>query len=99
MNVLPSHIVRKPHDASSASGADGVMEIEHAITDDLPDGRPTLPLGDDDSPWTRVAALLNDRTEWRRIHLQPNTVLPIGVADEPWANTRRHTPKGPENET
>jgi hypothetical protein len=82
MKVLLSDIVRKPHDASTTSGADGVMRIEHAITDDLPDGRPTLPFGDDDSPWTRLAALPNGRTHWRRIHLQPNTALPIGVADD-----------------
>jgi hypothetical protein len=36
---------------------------------------------------------------WRRIYLQPNTALPIGVADEAVNHSRRHTPKGPENET
>ena len=83
MAVSAHDNVCKSHDALCAIWFDGAIRIEHAVTDDLPDGRPTVPLGDDDSPWTRVAPLPDGRTRWRRIHLQPNTALPIGVADEP----------------
>ena len=48
------------------------LHIEHVITDDLPDGRPTLPLGDDESLWALVAPLPDGRTQWRLIHLQLN---------------------------
>ena len=77
---------------------DGVIRIEHAITDDFPDGSPTFPLGDDESLWALVAPLPDGRTLWRRICLQ-NTVLPIGVAGETVNDFRRHKPKGYENET
>ena len=83
MAVSAHDNVCKSRDALCAIWFDGAIRIEHAVTDDLPDGRPTVPLGDDDSPWTRVAPLPDGRTRWRRVHLQPNTALPIGVADEP----------------
>ena len=43
------------------------------------------------------APLLGGRTRWRRIYFQPNTALPIGVADEAVNHSRRHTPIGSEN--
>jgi hypothetical protein len=45
--------------------------------------------------WGLVARLPSGRTQWRRIYLQPNTALPIGVADET-VNFRRHPLKGSE---
>jgi hypothetical protein len=56
IKVLLSDIVRKPRDASSTSGTDGVIRIEYAITNDLPDGQPTVPtFADDESLWARAA--------------------------------------------
>jgi hypothetical protein len=69
-------------DACHSPGDDGLIRIEHAITEDFPDGSPTLPLGDDESLWAIVVRLPGGRTQWRRIHLHQNTVLPSGVADE-----------------
>ena len=100
MKVSPPNKVCKCCDALGANGADDVIRIEHAITDDLPDGSPTLPgFADDGIFWALVAPLPDGRTRWRRIYLQPNTALPIGVADEAVNHSRRHKPKGPENET
>jgi hypothetical protein len=82
MKITSSDAVCKPKAACDASGHDGVIRIEHSITDDLPDGRPTVPVGDHDSFWARVAPLTNSRTQWRRIDIQPHTALPIGVADD-----------------
>ena len=83
-NVPPSQIVCKFRNASRAPCADGVIQIEHLLTDDLPDSRPTVPgFADDGILWARVASRPGGRTPWRRIYLQPNTALPIGVADEP----------------
>jgi hypothetical protein len=99
MAVSAHDNVCKSHDASWAIWFDGAIRIEHAITDNLPDGAPVLPgFANDGIFWALVAPLPDGRTRWRRIHLQPNTALPIGVADET-VNHRRHTPKGYENET
>ena len=88
-----------PQAAIRRRAADRVIRIEHVITDDLPDGRPTLSVGGSEIFWARVARLFDARTPWRRIHFQPNTALPIGVADETVNCSRRHTPKGNESET
>ena len=76
MKVSPSNKVCKRCDALRANGADDVIQIEHAITDDLPDGTPTLPgFAEDGIYWALVARLSDDRTRWRRIYLQPNTIF------------------------
>jgi hypothetical protein len=79
MKVSPPNKVCKRCDALGANGADDVIQIEHAITDDLPDGTPTLPgFTEDRIYWALVARLCDGRTRWRRIYLQPNTALRIG---------------------
>ena len=73
VKVPPSQMVCKFHDAWRAPRADGVIQIEHAITDDFPNGSPTVPgFPDDGIYWTLVAPLPDGRTLWRRIHLQLN---------------------------
>jgi hypothetical protein len=75
---LPNKVCKRC-DALGANGADDVIQIEHAITDDLPDGTPTLPgFTEDGIYWALVARLSDGRTRWRRIYLQPNTALRIG---------------------
>jgi hypothetical protein len=75
VKVSPPNKVCKRCDALGANGADDIIQIEHAITNDLPDGGPTVPgFADDDILWTRVAPLPGGRTLWRRIELlQPLT--------------------------
>jgi hypothetical protein len=91
VKILPSNIVCKTHDALCAIWFNGAIRIEHAITDDLPDGTPVLPgFVNDGIFWALVARLPDGRTRWRRICLQPNAVLPIGVADETVNHSRRH---------
>ena len=73
VKVPPSQMVCKFHDAWRAPRVDGVIQIEHAITDDFPNGSPTVPgFPDDGIYWTLVAPLPDGRTLWRRIHLQLN---------------------------
>jgi|HubBroStandDraft_6_1064221.scaffolds.fasta_scaffold564371_2 hypothetical protein len=64
---LPNKVCKR---WSSANGADDIIQIEHGITDDLPDGTPTLPgFAEDGIYWALVARLSDDRTRWRRIYL------------------------------
>ena len=87
--------VCKSHDALCAIWFNGAIRIEHATTDNFPDGTPVLPgFVDDGIFWALVARLSDGRTRWRRLHLHPDTALPIGVADESLNHSRRHTPKG-----
>ena len=89
MKILPPDIVRKSHDTPSASGADGVVQIEHFVTDDLLDGRPTVPgFADDGLLWARVTSLPDGRSLWRRVYIQPNTVF--RSASRTTVNHRRH---------
>jgi hypothetical protein len=99
MVLSPSDNVCKSHDALCSIWFNGAIGIEHAIIVDLPDGTPVLPgFVNDGIFWALVARLSDGRTRWRRIYLQTNTVLPIGVADET-VNHRRHETKGHHNET
>ena len=67
---LPNKVCKRC-DALGANGADDVVQIEHAITDDLPDRTPTLPSFAEDGIYSAlVARLSDDRTRWRRIYLQ-----------------------------
>lgn len=92
MLVSPPNKFCKSHDAT---GVDPVIRIEHAVTDDLPDGSPTVPgFVDDGILWALVVALPGGRTRWRSISLQQNTVRPLGVKDETVDRSRRHAMKG-----
>ena len=54
---LPNKVCKRC-DALGANGADDVIQIEHAITDDLPDRTPTLPsFAEDGIYWALVARL------------------------------------------
>jgi hypothetical protein len=100
VKILPSNIVCKTHDALCAIWFNGAIRIEHAITDNLPDGVPVLPgFVNDGIFWAVVAPLPEGRMRWRRISLQQNMVRPLGVQDEAVNHSRRHTLKGNENET
>ena len=71
------------------------LSINHVVTDDDFDGTPVLPgFLDDGIFWALAARLSDGRTRWRCIHLQTNTVLPIGVADETVNHSRRHKLRG-----
>jgi hypothetical protein len=59
----------KSHHACHVAGDDSVIRIEHAVTLDLPDGRPTLPLDDYESLWALVTPLPDGFRLWRRIYL------------------------------
>ena len=61
MKVSPPNKVCKRCDASRANGADYIIQIEHAITDDLPDGTPTVPGFADDG--IRAELIGSDRCE------------------------------------
>jgi hypothetical protein len=65
MILRSSHQICKRH-AAFGAGVDG-PRIEHAITHDLPDGRPTLPPDDDESLWFLVASRSDGTKRWRRI--------------------------------
>ena len=70
MKVSPPNKICKRCDALRANGADEIIQIEYAVTDDLPDGTPTLPgFAEDGIYWALVARLSDDRTRWRRIYL------------------------------
>jgi hypothetical protein len=45
------------------------VAVEYAITDDLPDGRPALPVDPEGSLWALVPHLPDGSRRWRRIAL------------------------------
>ena len=77
----------------------GPLRVDYVITDDL-DDMPVLPgFANDGIFWSLVTKLPGGRTQWRRIYLQPNTVLPISVADASVNHSERHKQRGNYDET
>src|SRR5690242_4247169 len=66
MELRSFHQTFKCHALFGGCG-DGPLRIEHAITLDLPDGRPTLPIDDSESLWVLIASLPDGRRQWRRV--------------------------------
>jgi hypothetical protein len=70
VKILPSCPTCKSHHPLPGSNANCVIGIEHVITENLADGRPTLPIGEaDDIVWALAMPLADGRTQWRRTHL------------------------------
>jgi hypothetical protein len=67
MKIDSSNDVRKSRDPTRGAGAYGVVQIDHSITEDLPDGRPTLPAGENEIFWSLVERLPDGMTRWRQI--------------------------------
>jgi hypothetical protein len=77
VKILPSGTVCKSRDPLRASGARCAVRIEHVVTENLADGRLTLPIGEaDDTIWALATRLSDGRTQWRRIELLQKTTTP-----------------------
>ena len=72
MYISNSDLVCNRLDPLRDPGAAGGLRIEYVISSDLADGRPSVPVDDDESFWVLVARNPDGTTGWRRIAvLQP----------------------------